>query len=277
MKLSIKTTQCFVIMARKITKRLLKMQKQLEENNLDVWFITYEKKETKKSLKFSARKNSCSYNEERIKAKFPQFKNKIKQHGFTLMPGNLDLCHLAFVIDHPQYAHYWFCEDDVVYSGHIGDFVSKFHSVNTDLLATNYRAMPVDWTHQSSLKSPINLDFKMHIVFLPFFRITHEAVMTIVDAYNNGWAGHHEISWPTILESYGRSIGDFKNYLPKCYTSSLDQNNLGPGTFAYHPPKLFYGFKKEKLFHPVKSVDVYLRKKLRRFYQLIKIVFRKNQ
>ncbi|QJR81980.1 DUF3405 domain-containing protein [Alteromonas pelagimontana] len=214
------------------------------------------------------------YNRASLRALFKDSAPKFHENNWTIMPGNLDLCHLAFAHDHPQYDYYWFCEDDVRYTGSFFDFISAFDASNDDLLATNYREIVQGWKHRRSFVTPQNNVSIEKTVFLPFFRISSSAAKTLIIAYGEGWAGHHEIAWPTVLTYYGKTVEDIKTVVPDCYTSTPTKMGMGPGSFTYEPSKLLTGIKRNTLYHPVKPFGEYRRRTIKRARSIIRNTFR---
>ncbi|WP_018983107.1 hypothetical protein [Salinimonas chungwhensis] len=188
----------------------------------------------------------------------PKFNNK----NWQIMPGNLDLAQLCMCEKFSKYNYYWFCEDDVRYTGNLSSFIDKMRQYRHDLIATNYRNILSGWAHIDSFQSPIDIQ-PTKTVFLPFFRVSQDAAQTIITSYRKGWAGHHEVSWPTILEFHRKQVIDLKELLPKAYTSNTDAMGMGPGTFIYEPSKLIAGFRKNTLYHPVKTGDVYYKRRIK--------------
>lgn len=127
---------------------------------------------------------------------FSHFPKKYQSTNWAIMPGNLDLAHIAFCNIFNTYDHYWFCEDDVRYSGDLNVLIDHFTPfTEVDLLATSFREHEPNFAHKHSLKIPENIgkNYSMR-TSLPFFRISKGAIETLQDAYHKEWAGHHEIS-----------------------------------------------------------------------------------
>jgi len=223
--------------------------------------------------KFSGNINGIEhriYSEKSISDMFFKSQPKYQPNNWTIMPGNLDLCQLRFIKDHPNYDYYWFCEDDVRYTGDFNEFIANFKHCEDDLLCTNKRTIHPDWAHRQSYTCPFSKSEPNICVFLPFFRLSKTGAQVLTSAFNIGWSGHHEILWPAIFEHYDLKISDFNDHGSSYYTSNLESEGIGPGTFVYEPPRAFAGFKKNKLWHPVKPFRDY-------FFRTKELVRRKTK
>lgn len=263
--------QCFILFSREVDRTALKFQKKLE-GTCDFFMLTYADAE-KEFLGKDKGVNRAIYSRQSLATTFSDSKPKFHDDGWTIMPGNLDLCQLKFISDHPGYDYYWFCEDDVRYTGDIAALISRFALHSEDLLATNYRTILQGWRHKRSFKSPVYEEIPTKSVFLPFFRLSKSGADALKDAYKAGWSGHHEISWPAILTYYEKTIADINSFEPKCYSSTPSKMGMGPGSFVYEPSKLTAGLQKNMLYHPVKPFPEYQRRTRKRILSIIKNTF----
>ena len=113
---------------------------------------------------------------------------------------------------------------------------------------------------------------------MPIYRISRRAAQAIDHAYQSGWSGHCEVTWPTIINRAGFSIEDFggdgefvrEPNRNRFYTNTLLDPNLAPGSLVLRPARAFTGLKKEKLWHPVKPIRYKLREDARHVWVTLK-------
>lgn len=164
-----------------------------------------------------------------------------------IVPGNADLLLLWFARTFPAYERYWTVEYDVDFSGRWADFFDAFGPDDpTDLLAATvcrYGDTPA-WRHWSSLIAPARFRATNRLrCYLPINRVTRRAVAVMSRAYDIGWGGHHEVTWPTIVGMSGLTIGDFGGDGPfvtprnrnRFYVNNRYDANLAPGSLIYRP------------------------------------------
>lgn len=188
---------------------------------------------------------------------------------WSLMPGNLDLPQLAFRFLHPIYEHYWFSEDDVVYTGRMGALLSHFEATASDLLATSWRPMPLRWSNRLSLQLPAALsakDWQPQICMLPLYRASRRFFDAVHAAYQQGLAGHHEITWPFVVNHADLVGCDVNDTGATFYTSNLNSEILSPGSFVYRPSRARPGRRPNTLYHPVKPLEHVLTYRLKVLY-----------
>ncbi|MCS0584461.1 hypothetical protein NX784_22980 [Massilia pinisoli] len=199
---------------------------------------------------------------------------------FRLIPGNCDLMALLARKAAPQYAQYWVIEDDVEYSGDPYELLASLDGRRGDLLATHLAHGYDGWTYASMLRSPGG-DVKpadTWLVFLTFFRISGEALDTIDRYYRDGWSGHSENMWATILKHAGMDVVDFGGNGK--YVADEDRNkryyglpNDGfqkNGSFGTMNIRLFAGRRKDVLWHPIKPPKVWVRQNYKRVVSIAK-------
>lgn len=199
---------------------------------------------------------------------------------FRLIPGNCDLIALLARKAAPQYAQYWVIEDDVEYSGDPYELLASLDGRRGDLLATHLAHGYDGWTYASMLRSPGG-DVKpadTWLVFLTFFRISGEALDTIDRYYRDGWSGHSENMWATILKHAGMEVVDFGGNGK--YVADEDRNkryyglpNDGfqkNGSFGTMNIRLFAGRRKDVLWHPIKPPKVWVRQNYKRVVSIAK-------
>ena len=264
---------CFVLFSRTIDKNAKKLAQQFKGNS-DFCVLTYDDMGEAKDVVDDGVRHVV-YNRRSLSTVFSGSAPKFAMENWAIMPGNLDLAHLLFVNQNKNYDYYWFCEDDVRYTGDMASFIQKFNHNTDALLATNYRGYGPEWWPQNSYTSPVEGSMSDKSVFLPFFRISNTAAHKLINAYANGWSGHHEITWPSVLRYNQMTITDI-NSITTCYTSSPEAMGMGPGTFIYMPPKLFAGFEKNMLYHPVKPFQEYKKRKWFKIKKNIKKAIGRN-
>jgi hypothetical protein len=199
---------------------------------------------------------------------------------FRLIPGNCDLMALLARKAAPQYAQYWVIEDDVEYSGDPYELLASLDGRRGDLLATHLAHGYDGWTYASMLRSPGG-DVKpadTWLIFLTFFRISGEALDTIDRYYRDGWSGHSENMWATILKHAGMDVVDFGGNGK--YVADEDRNkryyglpNDGfqkNGSFGTMNIRLFAGRRKDVLWHPIKPPKVWVRQNYKRVVSIAK-------
>lgn len=199
---------------------------------------------------------------------------------FRLIPGNCDLMALLARKAAPQYAQYWVIEDDVEYSGDPYELLASLDGRRGDLLATHLAHGYDGWAYASMLRSPGG-DVKpadTWLVFLTFFRISGEALDTIDRYYRDGWSGHSENMWATILKHAGMEVVDFGGNGK--YVADEDRNkryyglpNDGfqkNGSFGTMNIRLFAGRRKDVLWHPIKPPKVWVRQNYKRVVSIAK-------
>jgi hypothetical protein len=199
---------------------------------------------------------------------------------FRLIPGNCDLMALLARKAAPQYAQYWVIEDDVEYSGDPYDLLASLDGRRGDLLASHLARGYDDWAYASMLRSPGG-DVKpadTWLIFLTFFRISAAALDTIDRYYREGWSGHSENMWATILKHAGMDVVDFGGNGK--YVADEDRNkryyglpNDGfqkNGSFGTMNIRLFAGRRKDVLWHPIKPPKVWVRQNYKRVVSIAK-------
>lgn len=198
---------------------------------------------------------------------------------FKLVPGNCDLVHLLFRQAAPQYQQYWSVEDDVDYSGDVHQLFAGLERRHGDLLAAHLAHGYDGWTYSSMLRSPMGdiTPSDSWLVFLTFFRISGSALDTIHRYYLDGWSGHSENMWATILKHAGMDVIDIGGNGK--YVADEDRNlryyglpNDGfekNGSFGTLNIRLRAGRRKDVLWHPIKAPTVWLRQNRKRLFSMI--------
>lgn len=214
------------------------------------------------------------------------YPRKGARRPFKLIPGNTDLVPLLFWRAHPQYSQYWLLEDDVEYSGDARELFASLLNREGDLLATHLARGFDSWTYSGMLRSPDGCmrPDQSWLVFLPFHRISNDGLRTIDQGYRDGWDGHSEMMWATILKEAGRTIVDVGGNGP--YVADQDRNlryMCQPGKFAFEKLgsfgtmqiRLWPGREKNMLWHPIKEPRAWVRQKTKRWLSIAEWQFDK--
>jgi hypothetical protein len=110
--------------------------------------------------------------------------------------------------------------------------------------------------------------------FNPIFRFSNAALSFLHQSLLDGWCGHNEVLFPTLLYHNGFAIADIggkgrfrpSDLRENFYTES-EANSIGlldTGTMRYRPAFVTVGREKNKLYHPVKPLSSTLRKTIGR-------------
>ena len=188
----------------------------------------------------------------------------------SIFPGSNHFPILNFFLKHPQYTDFWCIENDVAFNGSWKQFFSAL-SPNTDydFISSHIRKYAVlpDWFWWKSFIVP-GAPFKeenLYRCFNPIYKISNRALQYIDNCLKNGYSGHHEVLYPTLIDKAGFKMADFsteENYI----TPTLGYCTLR--TMRWKPVFLLVGFKRNKLYHPVKPKIT-----LRQFLVFVKRTF----
>jgi len=208
---------------------------------------------------------------------------KVPGPWFNLIPGNCDIPILLFWREHPEYRRIWVIEDDVEYTGDFGNLVKTLSETNAgaDLACTHLRVLPGNWANAHMFatgRDTLPENFAHRVCFLPFFCITDRALEAIDAAYRRGWAGHHEMTWPALLDLAGMRIRDIGGSGPFVAPEDRDQRYIdrSPGDFSKNGSfgtmnfRPFPGLRKNVLWHPVKPIPTWLFRRRKRFTSLLR-------
>lgn len=208
------------------------------------------------------------------------YPHKAAARPFKLIPGNCDMVPILFRKAAPQYDQYWLIEDDVEYSGDAHALFAGLSAREGDLLAAHLAHGYDAWTYSSMLRSPKGnvKPSDTWLVFLTFFRVSARALDTIDRYYLDGWCGHSENMWATILKDAGLQVVDFGGNGK--YVAEEDRNkryyglpNDGfekNGSFGTMNIRLAAGRRKDVLWHPIKPPKAWLRQNRKRLISIIK-------
>ncbi len=176
---------------------------------------------------------------------------------------NVDLFVITFFLGAPAYDRYWVVEYDMRFSGSWATLLSAFAGNDADLLATTVfrRADCPAWENFRGVSTP-GLDPSGWLAaFLPFYRISHRALEALHAAYCAGWAGHCEVTIPSLVAARGWRVEDLGGDGPftaaenrhRFYRNTPANDDRAPGTLVFRPVRSEPGDEPDMLWHPVKS------------------------
>jgi hypothetical protein len=190
---------------------------------------------------------------------------------------------LDFYLSHREYDRYWVIEFDVRYTGEWESFLKSFEPFDHDLVTSHIRHISEepDWCWWNSFVHPTKtIDRARYLRSVNvIYRMSNRALCLIHNAQQDGWRGHPEVLFPTLLENSGYSLldvgGDSKFTLPgfkNRYYTSISTRDGVPGpycTYRWKPSRTRAGFRRNKIYHPVKPRSMHepLREKITFFIQ----------
>jgi len=209
-----------------------------------------------------------------------RYPSKGSKKPFKLIPGNCDLIPILFWKSHPEYQHVWVMEDDVEYTGDPAQLFADLAEKDEDLLATHVTQCVENWIYAKNFRCPgveLAADAKW-LTFFPFYRVSCKALTAIDCCYLEGWDGHHEMAWPTILKRAQCSILDIGGQGAHVSEENINRHYIGipgsafdkHGSFGTMQIRLRPGKQKNVLWHPVKTPKAWLRQKAKRTLSIIK-------
>ena len=209
-----------------------------------------------------------------------RYPSKGSNKPFKLIPGNCDLIPILFWKSHPQYQHVWVMEDDVEYTGDPALLFADLAGKDEDLLATHVTQCVENWTYAKNFRCPgveLAADARW-LTFFPFYRVSRKALAAIDGCYLEGWDGHHEMAWPTILKRAQCSIVDIGGQGAHVSEENINRHYIGMpgsafekhGSFGTMQIRLRPGKQQNVLWHPVKAPKAWVRQKTKRMLSLIK-------
>jgi len=183
--------------------------------------------------------------------------------GEHLVPGNSHLVYLDFLQRHSWYDALWFIEYDVRYSGSWAGFFAAQQSLTADLVGCHLRPWRAEpkWSWWPTLAMPAGAvpEENRWRGFFPIMRISAKALRILKEKMEAGWRGHFEALIPTVLVREGLEVADLEGNSPgegrRCCTciDSKDGCLTGFGTMRFRPAHLFWGLRRDLLYHPVKD------------------------
>lgn len=193
---------------------------------------------------------------------------KYKPLGEKLIPGNNHFPLLKFYKEHPHYDYYWCIEDDVRFTGNWAHFFKYFENSDIPFISSHIQRFTDDpqWPWWNTLVyngKTLETEYLIRS-FNPIYRISKEALHFIDQKLLEGWQGHHEVLFPTLLNAAGFDLMDFGGKGE--FVSTGDENKFYLGnyaqnsyledeepTFRWRPIHQKIGEIPNKLYHPVKD------------------------
>lgn len=183
----------------------------------------------------------------------------------SLIPGSCHFPLLKFYLDNRQYDYYWFIEDDISFNGNWDNLFQAYKNSTADFISTFIKGYSEDpqWYWWSKLKTnnkKILTENKMRS-FNPIYRLSNAALGCIDNALKNGWSGHNEALFATLLYNRGFALTDMggtgkfveKGYENRFYTKS---------SLSHLPVEL--GDRLNCIYHPIKEKKVICLDKLKK-------------
>jgi hypothetical protein len=272
---SLSNDTAFVFMTNKIDPMVMDRFREIysHTNNLTTWYVLIDAKTADIEREWlSYLRNNSLESVALTSFRIAEVAAELSVNLFApgrLIPGSahLPLLWLSRKLTHK---FYWFIEDDVVFTGNLGDLVKKFDSDDSALLCSHlasFGEIP-KWPWWSTLKAPAEAlrgSDPLKLVakgFFPAYRISAKALFKILDYQRAGWAGHFEVLIPTILRYSGLPVGDLNVHnAPPVYSSGALRPGEGLGSLSslrFRPAismQEIQRFDRPLLFHPVKSLS----------------------
>jgi hypothetical protein len=185
----------------------------------------------------------------------------------SIIPGSVHFPLLRFYRENPSYRYYWFIEFDVRFTGSWRAFLEKFGRAEDDFIACRVRgyAEQPDWPWWDLTHPTRTVPLEERLAsFNPIFRISGSALGFLDGMHRDGWRGHNEVFFATLLRQGGFGIRDFggrgrfvaagdegRYYVDVIRDSSGRLLHLG--SMRANPPFRRAGWRRNKLYHPVKA------------------------
>jgi hypothetical protein len=177
---------------------------------------------------------------------------------------------MDFFRAHPGYDYYWYVEFDVRYTGDWGSFIQQFDSRDDDFITSHIRRFSEEpgWYWWSFFHHPKKEIPREHYIrsFNVIFRISSRALKYIHGQLEDGWQGHCEVSFPTLLYHGRFRLRDFggdggfvyPGMVNRNYTSQAGKWGLLNPFCSVHwrPSSTHAGLRKNRIYHPVKPLSM---------------------
>lgn len=155
----------------------------------------------------------------------------------AFVPGNMDWLFYLFDRDNPGYDRIWWVEDDVRFGAPWRRLFRELRDRPEGLIAPRLRRIADDpeWTWWWTGRFPD--DVEQLATFHPFGRLTHEALRALVQAYREGWKGHHETFLPTVVHHAGLGVYDpVDHYTRESFRyRPFHESPVPEGPLLWHP------------------------------------------
>lgn len=203
---------------------------------------------------------------EKIRAEYPLLARA------QIVPGNQHLVHIALLPLFPDIKYFWFVEYDVRFSGDWRTLLDICSRSDADMLGCHVRTRDEipDWAWWTSIQSSYDPTRELPGVraFTWAIRLSRRALELVARrCVEEGWTGHMEGLIPSLLNDSEMTVEDIGGrgpFTPKerrglFYSSEYGlscpsrDGDFGLGSNRYGPPLLFYGMRKNRIYHPVKT------------------------
>jgi hypothetical protein len=207
-----------------------------------------------------------SFDFKKIRTKFPHLSHA------NIIPGNKHAAFIDLLPVFPAIEYFWFVEYDVRFSGNWRTLVDTCRRSDADMLGCHIRTREEipDWYWWPSIKNANDPKRQLPGVraFAWASRFSRRALDIVARrCIEEGWTGHMEGLVPSLLQDAGmrlEEIGGQSPFTPQDrsglfysseYGSSVPSpsGDYGLGSNRYAPPLLFWGTKKDRIYHPVKT------------------------
>lgn len=251
----------FVLLTRELTHRSNALARRLSEqvaSQADFFVSGYDESAR---VDTDTPFNTRIYNRADLDQRFSDCLHQYAPRGKTWnpIPGRIDLVRIAFCLDYPQYDLVWLCEDDVRFSGDMGEVLRACAHDSADLLAPHLMVPGKDWRYIDSLERN---RVRLHApasrrAFLPFCRYSRKMALSVLDEYRQGLSGHFEYTWPHVAATHGLPIRELNEVWEQTRPTPLyppvhNDGMRGRQSFVYRPAKFTGVWPRNTLFHPVK-------------------------
>ena len=194
--------------------------------------------------------------------------------GPSFFPGHVAYPLLQFFRDNPDFDYYWLIEYDVRFAGDWRFFFDSFKDTKQDFLTCRIRRHADEpgwwwwWLHHPRKSIPLSERLSC---FNPICRLSNASLSFLHQSLSDGWCGHNEVLFPTLLHHNGFTIMDIGGkgrFTPpsmkdKFYTTQFNSDGAPDcGTMRYRPSFWRVGQEKNKLYHPVKPLFFVIREKI---------------
>lgn len=198
---------------------------------------------------------------------------KIKWTLIKSIYRNIYVAILAVRLARPGYANYWYVEDDTYFNGNWSILFDECANDTSDFISTSLRSFQEnpDWYIANTLSPPQDEKVLIEDIMCAFtviYRIKGVAIDYIFEKMRNGWKGHIEVLFPTLLhlnsftmkDFGGVAYGDFKgvsddNYVNKYkkFYNIIDENGIVNTTCTNSKRKIFEEMTvNNAIYHPLK-------------------------
>ncbi|EED33930.1 conserved hypothetical protein [gamma proteobacterium NOR5-3] len=264
----------FIFLTRALTPRTRKLARRLRSqvNDRASFFVCgYDEQN---SVHNDAEFNAHIYNRRDFDRRFSDCHCHYQASGtaWQPIPGRIDLVRIAFSMDHPEYDQVWVCEDDVRFTGDMGDLIAALESEDTDLLTPYLRIPAKNWNHLKTLQrnETVIVSHDSPRAFMPFCRHSRVMALKMLQEYRAGLTGHFEYGWPHVAHQHKLKLQDLneawtKNRGQPLYSACHNDSMRGRQSFVFRPAKFFAVWPRQTLFHPVKPASVVLKTRTKPF------------